>query len=228
MREGPDIARIASLVGDPARANMLSALMDGGALTASELALEAGVGLPTASSHLSKLIDGRPADASRARAGIATMRWPEQTSRRCSRRSCGVAAGAGPQRARPARATPPCARRGSATIISPATMRWRCSTALLARGMLKERRRRIRLGRSGAAVFRRDRHRYRRPSQASADQPAGPASTGASGARISPARLARRSWTKSSPRNGRGASRKAAPIVFSPKGKIAFAKTFLP
>ncbi|MGO4837157.1 ArsR/SmtB family transcription factor, partial [Rhizobiaceae sp. 2RAB30] len=58
MRDGPDIARIASLVGDPARASMLTALMDGGALTASELALEAGVGLPTASSHLAKLMDG--------------------------------------------------------------------------------------------------------------------------------------------------------------------------
>ncbi len=44
MREGPDITRIASLVGDPARANMLSALMDVTAFTASELALEAGVG----------------------------------------------------------------------------------------------------------------------------------------------------------------------------------------
>lgn len=58
MREGPDIARIASLVGDPARANMLTALMDGGALTASELAVEAGVSLPTASSHLAKLMEG--------------------------------------------------------------------------------------------------------------------------------------------------------------------------
>ncbi|RWC26467.1 helix-turn-helix transcriptional regulator [Mesorhizobium sp.] len=58
MREGPDIARIASLVGDPARANMLNALMGGTALTASELAHEAGVSLPTASSHLSKLIEG--------------------------------------------------------------------------------------------------------------------------------------------------------------------------
>ena len=58
MREGPDIARIASLVGDPARANMLTALMGGTALTASELALEAGVSLPTASSHLSKLMEG--------------------------------------------------------------------------------------------------------------------------------------------------------------------------
>lgn len=58
MREGPDIARIASLVGDPARANMLNALMGGTALTASELALEAGVSLPTASSHLGKLMEG--------------------------------------------------------------------------------------------------------------------------------------------------------------------------
>lgn len=58
MREGPDIARIASLVGDPARANMLTVLMDGGALTASELAVEAGVTLQTASSHLAKLMDG--------------------------------------------------------------------------------------------------------------------------------------------------------------------------
>lgn len=58
MKEGPDVARVASLVGDPARANMLTALMGGSALTASELALEAGVGLPTASSHLAKLTDG--------------------------------------------------------------------------------------------------------------------------------------------------------------------------
>ena len=58
MKEGPDIARIAALIGDPARANMLSALMGGRALTASELAAEAGVTLPTASSHLAKLCDG--------------------------------------------------------------------------------------------------------------------------------------------------------------------------
>jgi DNA-binding transcriptional ArsR family regulator len=58
MPDGPDLARIASLVGEPARANMLAALMGGGALTASELALEAGVGLPTASAHLARLMDG--------------------------------------------------------------------------------------------------------------------------------------------------------------------------
>jgi DNA-binding transcriptional ArsR family regulator len=58
MKDSPDLSRIANLVGDPARANMLTALMDGGALTASELALEAGVTAQTASSHLGKLLEG--------------------------------------------------------------------------------------------------------------------------------------------------------------------------
>jgi len=49
---------VASLVGDPARANMLTALMDGRALTASELAQEAGITPQTASSHLAKLEAG--------------------------------------------------------------------------------------------------------------------------------------------------------------------------
>ncbi|MBO6562674.1 MAG: helix-turn-helix transcriptional regulator [Nisaea sp.] len=55
MKEGPDIALIGSLIGDPARANMLTTLMSGKALTASELAAEAGITAQTASSHLSKL-----------------------------------------------------------------------------------------------------------------------------------------------------------------------------
>jgi DNA-binding transcriptional ArsR family regulator len=58
MREGPDIARIAALIGDPARANILAALIDGRALTASELAAEAGVTRQTASSHLARLSEG--------------------------------------------------------------------------------------------------------------------------------------------------------------------------
>jgi DNA-binding transcriptional ArsR family regulator len=57
MKIGPDIARIAVLIGDPARANMLSALSSGAALTASELAAEAGVTKQTASAHLAKLLD---------------------------------------------------------------------------------------------------------------------------------------------------------------------------
>jgi DNA-binding transcriptional ArsR family regulator len=55
MRNGPDIAPIAALVGDPARAAMLTALMDGRALTAGELAQEAGVTAQTASGHLLKM-----------------------------------------------------------------------------------------------------------------------------------------------------------------------------
>ncbi|MCB5174704.1 ArsR/SmtB family transcription factor [Microvirga lenta] len=55
MKEGPAIAPVAALLGDPARANMLGALMDGRALTVSELAEAAGVTIQTASGHLSKL-----------------------------------------------------------------------------------------------------------------------------------------------------------------------------
>lgn len=55
MKDGPDISRIAALMGDPARANMLMALMSGMALTAKELAHEAGVSPSTASGHLSQL-----------------------------------------------------------------------------------------------------------------------------------------------------------------------------
>jgi DNA-binding transcriptional ArsR family regulator len=59
MTDGPNIAEAAALVGDPARANMLVALMDGRALTAKELAFVAGVSPQTTSGHLAKLADAR-------------------------------------------------------------------------------------------------------------------------------------------------------------------------
>ena len=59
MKEGPDIAQIGALIGDPARANMLTALMGGKALTATELAAAGGITVQTASSHLAKLEAGR-------------------------------------------------------------------------------------------------------------------------------------------------------------------------
>src|ERR1700687_5066183 len=49
------LAEIAALAGDPARAGMLHALMDGRALTASELARTAGITPQTASGHLARL-----------------------------------------------------------------------------------------------------------------------------------------------------------------------------
>lgn len=59
MKDGPSIARIAALVGDPARAEMLTALMGGQALTATELAATAGVTKQTASAHLARLVEAR-------------------------------------------------------------------------------------------------------------------------------------------------------------------------
>jgi DNA-binding transcriptional ArsR family regulator len=55
MGAGLHIAEVANLVGDPARANILAALLDQRALTASELAYAAGVSPQTTSSHLGKL-----------------------------------------------------------------------------------------------------------------------------------------------------------------------------
>src|SRR5215470_13073436 len=63
MHDTPDVSAVASLLGDPSRGAMLSALMDGRALTATELALEAEVTPSTASSHLAKL----------RRAGLVTL-----------------------------------------------------------------------------------------------------------------------------------------------------------
>jgi DNA-binding transcriptional ArsR family regulator len=57
MKSGPNIGSLASLIGDRARADILTALMAGKALTATELAESAGVTRQTASTHLAKLLD---------------------------------------------------------------------------------------------------------------------------------------------------------------------------
>ncbi|WP_295899279.1 helix-turn-helix transcriptional regulator [uncultured Vibrio sp.] len=54
----PNIAYVANLIGDQARSKMLTALMGGKALTATELSIEADITPQTASSHLQKLVDG--------------------------------------------------------------------------------------------------------------------------------------------------------------------------
>ncbi|KAB8145917.1 helix-turn-helix transcriptional regulator [Chloroflexia bacterium SDU3-3] len=58
MPADPNFAQAAALIGDPARAAMLAALLGGRALTASELAACASVTPQTASSHLSRLREG--------------------------------------------------------------------------------------------------------------------------------------------------------------------------
>jgi DNA-binding transcriptional ArsR family regulator len=59
MRDGPNIARVAGMIGEPARAEMLSVLMGGQALTATELAAAANVTKQTASAHLAKLLEAQ-------------------------------------------------------------------------------------------------------------------------------------------------------------------------
>jgi len=55
---GAEIAPVAALMGDPARAAMLTALLDDWALAAGELANLAGVSPATASEHLTRLLGG--------------------------------------------------------------------------------------------------------------------------------------------------------------------------
>jgi DNA-binding transcriptional ArsR family regulator len=56
MKDGPNISKIGALLGEPARADALTALMADRALTATELAAIAGVTKQTMSAHLSKLL----------------------------------------------------------------------------------------------------------------------------------------------------------------------------
>lgn len=57
MTDGPNITTIAALIGDHARAQALTVLMAGKALTATELADAAGVTRQTISAHLARLVD---------------------------------------------------------------------------------------------------------------------------------------------------------------------------
>ncbi len=53
-----DIAPVAALLADPARASMLTALLDGPPLAAGELSQVAGISAATASAHLARLLEG--------------------------------------------------------------------------------------------------------------------------------------------------------------------------
>jgi len=58
MSINPNVAEVASLLGEPSRATILMSLMDGRFHTASELAFMAAITPQTASFHLSKLVEG--------------------------------------------------------------------------------------------------------------------------------------------------------------------------
>jgi DNA-binding transcriptional ArsR family regulator len=226
MKEGPDIARIASLVGDPARANMLTALMDGGALTASELALEAGVSLPTASSHLSRLIDGgllTVASQGRHRyyglAGSEVAAMIESIS--------GVAASTGPQRARPGPRDTSMREARICYDHLAGDHAVAMFDRFLAKGIIARDQDEIRLGPSGASFFAAvgiDTARLgieRRPMcRACLDWSVRRSHlSGSLGAAIFD-RILAEGWVRRDP-----ASRA---VIFLPKGRQAFAKAFLP
>ena len=158
MREGPDIAHIANLVGDPARANMLTALVGGTALTASELAQEAGVMLPTASSHLAKLtaggllkltVQGRHRYFALAGPHIAAM----------LESIMGVAATVGPQRVRPGPRDKPMRDARVCYDHLAGELAVAMLDGLLAKGVLVRSRGRDPAKRPGAALLRGTRHR---------------------------------------------------------------------
>jgi DNA-binding transcriptional ArsR family regulator len=67
MVAAANLVEVAALVGDTARATMLSALMGGQALTGSELAELARISRPTASEHLTKLVEARLLSATKRR-----------------------------------------------------------------------------------------------------------------------------------------------------------------
>ena len=68
-------AEIAALAGDPGRAGMLHALMDGRALTATELARVAGIAPQTASGHLGRMTAIGLRQPSSGKGGTAITGW---------------------------------------------------------------------------------------------------------------------------------------------------------
>jgi DNA-binding transcriptional ArsR family regulator len=59
MKDGPNIAGVAALIGDRARSEILTALLGGQALTATELSGVADVNKSTTSAHLARLVDAK-------------------------------------------------------------------------------------------------------------------------------------------------------------------------
>ena len=123
MSDSNRIAVTAALLGEPARANMLAALMDGRALTAKELAYAAHVTPQTASGHLAKLADGGLLAAAKQ----GRHRYYRLATPLVGQMLEGVMAVTPPESRAPPHggAARRCARRAPATTIWPAGLAWR-------------------------------------------------------------------------------------------------------
>ncbi|EAQ24252.1 MULTISPECIES: ArsR/SmtB family transcription factor [unclassified Roseovarius] len=135
MKTGPDIARIAALIGDPARANILTALMSGKALTATELAAEAGVTPQTASAHLARLETGGLV-IQRRQGRHKYTRLASDDVAHLLETLMGIAAGAGHLRTRPGPRDPELRRARVCYNHLAGDMGTRMYDSLLARGFL--------------------------------------------------------------------------------------------
>lgn len=220
MKEGPDIAQIGALIGDPARANMLAALSGGRALTATELAGVGGITLQTASTHLAKLEAG----------GLLTQRkqgrhryftLADEAVARLIESMMGFAAGRGHLRHRPGPKEPALRKARICYDHLAGDYGVRMLDSLIASGAIEA------VG-EGLALTEKGESDLTRIgidvaiSDPRAVRSAAPASTGAKGGPIWPAASGRRCCRAFSTKAGRGAPPKAARLSSRPKATGSF------
>ncbi|MEJ0064407.1 MAG: winged helix-turn-helix domain-containing protein [Caulobacteraceae bacterium] len=224
MRDGPDIARIGALLGDPARTHMLTALMSGQALTAGELAREAGITAQTASSHLAKLADG----------GLITPRrqgrciyfaLASQEAAELMERLAGLAASAGHRRTRPGPRDPAMRRARVCYDHLAGELGVAMLDGLLAAGAVEDRGGSLSLGEGGLAFAR----TFGVPAEAlrSGRRPVCKACLDWSERRSPPRRLAGRGDAAGDLRQGWARRLEGGRVVaFNADGLAAFERTF--
>ena len=189
MADGPLIASVAALIGDPARANMLTALMNGRALTARELAETGGIAPPTASGHLARLVDaGLLAVRRQGRHRYYRLSGPDVAETLEALMGLAQRTGAVPVRTGPRDAA---LREARLCYDHLAGERGVALLESLRRRNMVDAGRRAPADRRGPRVSRRSRHRAGRARRAAAGRCRAPASTGARGDRIWAARSAR-------------------------------------
>jgi DNA-binding transcriptional ArsR family regulator len=127
MKDGPNIVAIAALIGDHARAEVLTALMSGMALTATELAEIAGVSRQTISSHMAKLLEAGLV-AVEAQGRHRYFRLANEDVAQLLESLMNVAFRSGALRLRSSPVNRRYARRGSVTTIWPVSWGYWCTT----------------------------------------------------------------------------------------------------
>ena len=220
MSSAPHIAEVAALVGDPARANILCALLDGRALTATELAFAAGVSPQTTSAH-----------------SASSRREPPPAPGASSLLPAGRAAGRADARehhdrgddrtaALPAEVQADDKLRSARTCYDHIAGMLGVGLAERLRRAARRARRRGRRGdprRLGVLTSSASTSRRRAPGAASS---AAPASTGPSGGRISAARSARRSLSGASSCTGSSGCATSRALTITPAGRRGFHEFF--